>query len=201
MSLETVTATIRHARLAGQIHKRIATIKAGRARLDDVTQTISDLSFQLQDWWDSLPTYAKQDLRSLGPQLPENVHIFQVIYLHYSYYASLVAIHSILVHPWNSSALKIDPHQKEEYSRLVASSLEVFADATRRLIHNLPHVDINALTPKWYAMSLVHLDLEALVILADSSSLSQAGIRVSLDRVDQPFHLHHPASAFSLRRV
>lgn len=81
--------------------------------------------------------------------LPPHVHFYQLVYCHYAYYGSLVAIHSILVHPWNTITIQIEPGQREEYLQLAATSAEVFVESTRNFIRNLPQIKVNVSTPKW----------------------------------------------------
>lgn len=152
MNLEMVTSIITHAQLSGRINKRIAALKASKPTLQDLSNTITELSCQLQSWWDAAPLFVKDDLRSWSQgsrTLPENVHFHHIIQHHYAYYASLVAIHSILVHPWNATVINIEPDQRQEYARLMANSTDIFVNATRKFILNLPQLEINALTPKW----------------------------------------------------
>ncbi|KEF51074.1 uncharacterized protein A1O9_12856 [Exophiala aquamarina CBS 119918] len=149
MNLANIRAANEHAKISGQINQRIATLKLRRSSLQDLNDTITDLSRQLNGWWDGLPSFIKDDLRSPSRILPPAVHFEQVVYHHYSYYSSIVAIHSILVHPWSTAAFQIAPHQTDEFARLKAASMEVYVNATRNFIHNLPHLAINALSPKW----------------------------------------------------
>ena len=81
--------------------------------------------------------------------MPPNVHFQNVVYHHYAYYGSIVAIHSILVHPWNSTALKIEAYEHEELAGMVANSMQVYVNATRKFVQYLPQLDVNALMPKW----------------------------------------------------
>lgn len=157
MNLVIIKAAKDHAKVSGHINQTIAALKLNKASLEELSHTIADLSRQLSDWWNSLPDWITKDLRSPSRNLPQYVHFQQIIYQHYAHYHSLVSIHSILVHPWNTATLRVEPDQKEQFARLVDASMEVYVNATRNFIHCLPQLDIDALTPKWYvACLLVH---------------------------------------------
>ncbi|KIW90829.1 uncharacterized protein Z519_08612 [Cladophialophora bantiana CBS 173.52] len=156
MNFELLLAAMTHSRLSGLISRRIGALKqAEEVSLQRISETIADLSQQLDDWWNGLPEFVKKDLNASAP-LPPNVLFLHVAYLHYAHYSSLVAIHSILVHPWNSIILKIESDQKEEFAALASASMDLYLKATRRFIHNLPQVDMNALTPKWQVVFITH---------------------------------------------
>ena len=143
---------VSHARLSGRITRTITSLKASKPTLETVASTIDNLCAQLEDWWESVPPYIKEDLEFSSPMtrpLPPNVHFYQVIFHHYSYYSSLSAIHSILVHPWNALTLALEPYEKERLSELVFNSTRIFVDATRKTLRSLPHLDVTFASPKW----------------------------------------------------
>jgi hypothetical protein len=84
-----------------------------------------------------------------GVSLPPNVHPYHLLYQLYAYYGSLIAIHSVLVHPWNAMVFKVDLSQKLELRKHVAHSTNIVVDASRKMIQNLRHINISPSTPKW----------------------------------------------------
>lgn len=155
VNLDLMTAAIRHARLSGLISRKFGALKSKRTTLQELRELIDDLSVQLNDWWQALPEILKCDPRNPPTNLPRNVHFQHILWNHFAYYGSLVTIHSIAVHPWNTLMLTVEPHEKEELARLVATSTEVYVTATRNFINNFPRVTINSLTPKWYVTAVL----------------------------------------------
>ncbi|KAK6365711.1 hypothetical protein LTS17_011098 [Exophiala oligosperma] len=152
MQLAQMKSAIEHAKLSSDVSRRINDLKTSPAGLQEVANMISDMSQRLDAWWGNLPNFLKMDLGDRSHRLPPNINFQCVLYHHYAYYGTKVAIHAILVHPWNSTVLKVseeEPHQREELARMTAQSREVYIDATRKFVQYLPQLDINALTPKW----------------------------------------------------
>lgn len=149
VNLAQIASAIEHAKLSSEINRRIAELKQGHTGLHELSDTIADLTQQLDAWWDKLPDFMKLDLCSPSRVMPPHVHFQNVIYHHYAYYGSIVAIHSILVHPWNSTALKIEPYEHQDLAGMVANSMQVYVNATRKFVQYLPQLDVNALMPKW----------------------------------------------------
>lgn len=151
VNLEMMTAAIKHTSLLGVINRKIGALKLKRTTLQELREVMDDLSQQLNDWWCTLPDFLKFDLRGPPPKLPPNVRFQHVAWHHFSYYESLVTIHSVLVHPWNAPTLAVKQDEKEELARLVATSTEIYLTATRKFILDYPQIKVTALCPKWYA--------------------------------------------------
>lgn len=149
VNLELVASAIEHAKLLSEINRRIAELKQRQTGLQELADTISNLTQQLDTWWDNLPDFMKLDLCDSLRVMPPHVHFQNVIYYHYAYYGSIVAIHSVLVHPWNSSALRVEPYEQQELAVMIANSMQVYVKATRKFVQYLPQLDVNALMPKW----------------------------------------------------
>jgi len=149
MNLAQIRSALEHAKLSSNINRRIVDLKTNQASLQEVADAIADMSQQLETWWNNLPDFLKVDLGDSSRPLPPYVHFQNVLYHHYSYYGTIVAIHAILVHPWNSAALKVEPHEHGELARMTTNSREVYINATRKFVQHLPQLQITALSPKW----------------------------------------------------
>lgn len=109
---------------------------------------MSDLSQQLESWKESLPS-------SLQPGVPINFSEFhstrdlnRVLYLHFAYYGSLTAIHTIFFYPWISVICGVDPHDSV-HSNQIAESTKVVAEAARNIIRATRAVHVDAASPQW----------------------------------------------------
>lgn len=154
-NLEICKASFTHARLSGEITKRVAAMKSSNPSLRRISDTIQDLSSKLQTWWNSLPAFVsncKYNLPSSESQLPEHVQLQHVIWLHYSYYGSLLAINSILTQPWTVTFTTTDPSEKAEFIRLVAASKATRIQATRHFVQMIPQTEITMASPKWQVL-------------------------------------------------
>lgn len=147
VNLDVFEHSIKHARISGQITKRISTLKASNPTFDEVVHTIDHLNQTLQEWRESLPPLLKQGTNC--PAIPEHAYPIHGHYQLYAYLGSLIAIHSILVHPWNAPVVKIEPSQMQEFRKHVIHSTNTIADASRKIIQALRHLTINAASPKW----------------------------------------------------
>lgn len=149
MNLAMIKSAIEHTKLSSSFNRKITDLKINQTDLKEVTNIIADMTQQLDAWWNNLPEFLKMDLRDSSRQTPRSVHFQSVLYHHYAYYGSITTIHALLVHPWNSTALKVEPHEREELARMMAHSREVYINATRKFVEYLPQLFVNALTPKW----------------------------------------------------
>lgn len=200
VNLDLMTAAIRHARLSGLISRKYGALKSKRTTLQELRELIDDLSLQLNDWWQALPEILKSDMHNPPTNLPRNVHLQHIIWNHFAYYGSLVTIHSIAVHPWNTLMLTVEPHEKEELARLVATSTEVYVTATRNFINNFPRITINSLTPKWYALAFF-LALRRTQCHNKCLTWFQARLCIAADSGDQPVYLHSAEPTVAVRRI
>jgi len=156
VNLDIFVHSVKHAQISGRIAKKITALKASNHNLEDIVNTISSLDEEVRNWRDSLPPFMKWDSHGLLPDqssLPPNVHPYHVCWQAFSYYGSLIAIHSVLVHPWNAMAFRVEPNQKQQLRRHVAHSTSVVVHASRKMVQNLRHITITASTPKWYVSS------------------------------------------------
>jgi hypothetical protein len=79
--------------------------------------------------------------------LPRGLQTTHAIYLHYSYFGSLIGIHSIFTYPW-SEMLGRDrsPSLRDQ----INASSEIVAEASRGIILMTRYInDIYAWTPTW----------------------------------------------------
>ena len=147
LNLDIYVQSIDHARISGQIAKRINALKARTPSMDEVLRTVTELDIKLQKWRESQPHFLGLDPQEAN--LPPNIHPTHAYYKSYAYYGSLITIHSILVHPWNALAVKLEPGQKQNFMERIAHSTDIVVGASRKMIQNLRHITINAASPKW----------------------------------------------------
>jgi hypothetical protein len=122
-------------------------LKNSNARFQDVVAAISDLQSALDQWYSSLPARLIFTVEGYVKPSP-GLHPDYMLYLYYSYQSSLMAIHSVLVHPWNKIALDYSPHEINEVHRQISRSTDSIAEASRCILRAVKHTDISPSTPK-----------------------------------------------------
>jgi hypothetical protein len=139
------THAIKHAQIASQISKKLGSVSAFRRNTDDVIETVRVLGHQLQQWRDDLPV----SLRIGDPRAPITFSPTRnrdtVLYLHFAYYGSLMAIHAIFTYPWIAVIFGTDA--TKEFCDQVAVSTETMAQAARNIILTTRHIEINVASP------------------------------------------------------
>ncbi|KAJ9616191.1 hypothetical protein H2204_013986 [Knufia peltigerae] len=153
-------ACARKAQLFSLIYKRIRRLKNSTQSLQEVAATISELHNKVEGWYSSLPVSLKLDAAT--GSFPSGTHPVHGLFLHFSYHASLMAIHSVLVHPWNAVPLDHSQNSKEDLQNQVLSSTRIVAEASRNIIRNLKHVRVGPAAPKTMAYVI---PLQAMVSL------------------------------------
>lgn len=151
-TLELLLAALTHGQLSGEITKRMSAVKDGNLKVKELSDTIHDLTAKLQSWWETVPKYAREckyHLPDATISLPSNARLQHVIYQHYSYYGSLIAIHTAFVRPWNNVPLPSDPQERADFSDLMRTSAAIRIEATRDFIQKLPQLEISVASPKW----------------------------------------------------
>ena len=147
INIQIFTYTINLMRISSTIFKKLSAIKTLSQTPDEVIRVLSDLHWQIQGWKDTLPPNIRPDAPIDPTQLPPGYHLYHLIFLHYSYYGSLMAIHSLYAYPWNSSI--IGSSQISSVSEQIATSSSIIIAASRNIILATKYIDINASLPGW----------------------------------------------------
>lgn len=125
-------------------------MRSSQPDLEELVNTITSLDQILRSWRAKLPIYIDFENPLDANRLPRSVYPHHFFYLLFSYYGSLIAIHSIIVQPWNAIAIKIYCNQRDQLSQQVQKSSEILIMSSRKIIEQLPHVKIEPSTHKWY---------------------------------------------------
>lgn len=113
-----------------------------------ILEMIEELNTELQEWRDSLPSFLQPDAPTTRHgKRPQNINMYHVMYLRYAYFGSIMAIHSILTHPWNSS-LFVSGQTAALRNRISISS-HVVVNAARAIILDTDAIHVDASTPIW----------------------------------------------------
>ncbi|EXJ71827.1 uncharacterized protein A1O5_04328 [Cladophialophora psammophila CBS 110553] len=138
---------IRHAQISSEISKRLYTVKAKRQTPHETLLVVKDLEARLHKWRESLPSCFQSSPPFKNLDLPPNTHLFHVIYLHFSYYGSLITIHTAFCYPWSRPSTGDNRGPNLQAQR--QQSLEVVADASRKIIVATQRLEVSAASPVW----------------------------------------------------
>ncbi|CAI7612375.1 unnamed protein product [Penicillium glandicola] len=111
---------------------------------------IQQLNAELQEWRDSLPSLLQPDAPTTRHgKRPPNINMYHVMYLRYAYFGSIMAIHSIFTHPWNSALFGFG--QTTALRNCISISSHVVVNAARSIILDTDTIHVDVSTPIWLA--------------------------------------------------
>lgn len=146
--VEWSTYMIKHAQISSRIGKRFSTVQAYRQTPEQVVQVAAELDQELREWKDTLPPHLRPGSTINLSNLPVGMKMDHVLYLHYSYFGSLIGIHSTFTYPW--SGIMFGRGRTKVLSNQVAISIEIVAEASRNIILATKYInDIYSSTPVW----------------------------------------------------
>ena len=146
IAFDFVLQVIKHARIASAVAKDLTSVKSSKEPADLLAQRIRELESRLVAWRDGIPI-------ALRPGIPflysssSKTHIYHTIYLHFAYYGSLVAIHSIFAYPWYLSTY--GRNQGPAFREQVTASTKSVVEASRQIVLATKHIDVRGPWPAW----------------------------------------------------
>lgn len=163
-NVEFVRATIQHAQVSSAISKQLLSAKAMRDSLETTMAHVQALEKRLDDWRNSLhPEFISSPPFSKYADRPRRAgtQTSHIVFLHFCYYSSLIAIHGVFCYPWNRPELQQQQQkqQRQDGRALHISSPQVHAqierstkavaDASRQIILAVQGLEITSAMPLW----------------------------------------------------
>ena len=139
---------IRAAQLSSAIVKRLNKFELRRPSIHDILDTMAELEDMLQKLRASFPAFLSTGLCSPQVALPASVHADGFLFLLFTYHASVILVHSILVYPWNTARLRVTAAERSSLESQIAQSSEKCVGAARIMLQQLSGVNITPSTPK-----------------------------------------------------
>ncbi|KAF7950020.1 hypothetical protein EAE96_007323 [Botrytis aclada] len=141
---------VQHAQISSRIAKELASGKSFRQTYSKTLEVIQELNKELEEWRNTLPQFLQPDAPTTRHgKCPENINMYYVMYLRYAYYGSIMAIHSILTYPWNSSLF--GSGQSSALRNRISISSHAVVNAARGIILDTDAIRVDASTPIWLA--------------------------------------------------
>ncbi|KIW06082.1 uncharacterized protein PV09_03253 [Verruconis gallopava] len=128
---EFVVEVIKHAKIASRIAKDLTSAKSSKQSPDLLAQRAQELEKQLKEWRESIPA-SIPSLKSANSTMIPGGNSYHAIYLHFAYFGSLVAIHSIFAYPWYYFAYS--DRQSSSLKDQVSTSAKAVMEASREIV-------------------------------------------------------------------
>ncbi|KAK5047210.1 hypothetical protein LTR84_006732 [Exophiala bonariae] len=144
--LQSLSIAAKHAKLHSRISRHLLSFKALSMSTKDLITAVNQYHDQLTQLLDEMPTAFRIGTLARPPY--SNRILIQLLYLHFSIYGSLMALHAHFFYPWMVSRHSTDI-QDDALEVQLASSASTVADAARKIILALRLADSNITTPSW----------------------------------------------------
>ncbi|KAK5217827.1 hypothetical protein LTR72_009490 [Exophiala xenobiotica] len=148
LDVETFTYIIRHAQISSRISRRLMSVKAFQQPSSTLLETAAELRHQLREWRDSLSPSMRPGDRLKSLSIPRDGRHFQTVFMHYAYYGSLMATHTIFAYPWVYSTIFGNNPGTVTQDQLIESSNTV-AEAARNIIIIARSIDVTGASIQW----------------------------------------------------
>ncbi|KAK5046474.1 hypothetical protein LTR84_008277 [Exophiala bonariae] len=149
IDIQACTALITHAKLSSRISKSLTSVKAFRQSPSEFLQTATSLDAELREWRQSLPITMRPVDKLTAFRIPSNSITFSTTYIHYAYYGTLMAIHTMIAYPWIRSTVFDHDRDMVDHDQIIASS-NIVADAARNIIVIARSLGIDAASIQWF---------------------------------------------------
>ncbi|KAF7892091.1 hypothetical protein EAF00_008393 [Botryotinia globosa] len=137
---------VQHARISSRIAKQLASGRPFHQTHSKILEVIQELNKELQEWRDTLPQFLQPDAPTKRHgKRPEYINMYHVMYLRYAYYGSIMAIHSILTHLWNSSLF--GSGQSSALRSRISISSHAVVNAARAITLDTDAIQVDPSTP------------------------------------------------------
>ncbi|OAL23302.1 hypothetical protein AYO22_06352 [Fonsecaea multimorphosa] len=147
IDLSFMTAMVHHARISAQICRQLLSVSGFRQSPRVIMERMAVLGQQLETWKTSLPDHLKP--AAIDPSAFRSVRdMNRTLCVHFAYYGSVTAIHTIFFYPWISYACGIDPRNLAHTQQIVEST-KVVAEAARDIIQAIRVISTDATSPQW----------------------------------------------------
>lgn len=146
IDLQSLSIAAKHAKLHSQMSRQLLSFKALSMSTTDLIKSVNQYHDQLNHLLEDMPAAFR--IGTLARPPCSNRQLIQLLYLHFSIYGSLMAVHAHFFYPWMISRLTTDV-QDDALVAQVASSAATVADAARKIILTLRLVNSNITTPSW----------------------------------------------------
>jgi hypothetical protein len=101
----------------------------------------------LEEWRSQLPIYLQPGTLRNPLRLSNAKNNINFTYIHFAYYGSLTAIHTVFTYPWITAMFEPDP--APAIREQISISTSIVAEAARNVILTTRYIDMDAASPAW----------------------------------------------------
>ncbi|KAF2871444.1 fungal-specific transcription factor domain-containing protein [Massariosphaeria phaeospora] len=150
IQLESLSIVHRHAKLSSQISRQLLSFKALSIPADELIERVTHFHSQLDGLLKEMP--AEFSIDTVTSSQHPTRRLTQILYLHFSIYGSIMAIHTHFFYPWMASRLAGGDKNAILEAQIISSS-NALAEAARKIILALRLINGDVTTPSWLAFS------------------------------------------------
>lgn len=166
----------RLANICSRILHQVLSVKAFQLSPGEMLSMVMHFHHQLMQLLEQLPAECRLGMLSRPSHTtPRLIHI---LYLHFSIYGCLMAVHSPFFYPWLVAKFPAQGTNAELDAQLAFSS-DTVADAARKMILATRLVTTNVATPSWLALSYplyAHINLFIYILKYPTLSTTSADL-------------------------
>ncbi|KAJ9614387.1 hypothetical protein H2200_002523 [Cladophialophora chaetospira] len=148
IDIQFLTLMVQHSQISARICRQLLSVSAFQESPAVMMERMVELSRQLEDWKSSIPPPLQPGVAPDASGFRSTRDVNCALSIHFAYYGSMTAIHTIFFFPWISVTCGIDPRDARHGSQIVEST-KVVADAARQIIRATRAIDIDATSPQW----------------------------------------------------
>jgi Fungal specific transcription factor domain len=179
LELESFRIAVRHARICSQISRQLTTVKVNQMSSKELINTVTYFHGQLKQLLEEMPAHLKiGTLARPSQEDHSSTRLTHILYLHFSIYGSLMAIHAHFFYPWMSSRF-VAEGQNAVAEAQIASSSSTVAEAARKILLAVRLVTTNVSTPTsvaFYYPIYAHINLFVYILKYPTLSTTKADL-------------------------
>jgi hypothetical protein len=145
--VELFRHVVLHAQISSAVMKEKLSRKTRQMSPTLQIRMIKNMEARLKRWHDDLPSYLKPQIPVQHNNLAPGILLEHKLWIHFSYYATLGAIHSNFACPWNPP--DFDADLNGTIRAQFEQSMLTVADAARKTILATRSITVSASSPLW----------------------------------------------------
>ena len=135
------------------IAKGLTSVKSSKEQPEVLAKRARELESRLSQWHSNMPSSLRAELPLAVSFQSSERRQYHLIYIHFAYYGSIIAIHSVFAHPWYLSTR--GHNQGPEVKEQVHASTNAVVQASRQIVLATKHIDVRGPWPAWLAPTAI----------------------------------------------
>jgi hypothetical protein len=142
-----IIKTVEHAQISSAITKKLTSPKTMRDSPEKLLRNLREIEKRLIAWHKSLDITFQARMSQKTISLPHGAQPFHVLFMQFSYSASMIAIHGVFCYPWDR--FDIQNSRTPEILTQIEESTEIVAEAARQIILGVQKLEVTSALPVW----------------------------------------------------